>query len=198
MNLSLRLAGAASASALILSMITPAAFAATNVVITGNGAKSFNSVSVKNKNGTVVNQSNNTAVFTGVSSSAKTGGNSASYNTGGNSSVTTGNATSVVGVTVGGSTNSATVSNCGCEADTTVVISDNGHRSFNNASVKNGNWLTVDQSNSTLVETEVWSSVSTGWNKANHNTNGDSTIDTGAATSAVTVDVSASSNTLNP
>lgn len=198
MKLSFKLASAAGVSALILSMMTPAAFAATTVVISGNGSSSTNSVSVKNKNSVVVNQSNDTAVLTHVSSKAKTGGNSASYNTGGSSSVTTGDATSVVGVSVGGSTNSAVVSNCGCDVDTTVAITENGDRSYNHAYVKNRNWTSVDQSNSSLVETDVWSSASTGHNHANHNTDGDSTVDTGAALSAVTVDVSASSNTLNP
>ena len=77
----------------------------TDVTIANNGALSTNTVNVKNSSTSSVTQSNSTVAETGIWTSASTGGNSSSFNTGGSNTISTGDATNLVGVTVGGSTN---------------------------------------------------------------------------------------------
>ncbi len=193
-----KLSGALATSALIASMIAPAAFAAT-VNISGNGAKSSNSVWLSNSNTTNVSQTNVSSVTTSIGSSASTGGNKANGNTGGDVSITTGDATSNVGVSVTGGGNEATLPSCLCDQPSDLInISDNGYRSRNHVGVRNRNRLDVDQTNISSVDTTVWSKAKTGKNTANHNTDGTTSIDTGWASSNVFVEVVNPSNTLNP
>jgi len=83
----------------------------------------------------------------------------------------------------------------GAFADTTVDISGNGSDSYNKVKVKNENTTVVDQTNVTKVTTVVDASASTGGNKANSNTGGDVTVDTGDASNTVIVTVLGGSNT---
>lgn len=80
-------------------------------------------------------------------------------------------------------------------ADNTVDISGNGSGSHNHVTITQSSNCSLTQSNDSLVTTDVYSSAKTGGNKANANTGGDVTIDTGNATSTVTVGVTGSSNT---
>jgi len=77
-----------------------------DVTISGNGEDSHNHVTVKGGNTTTVNQSNVSEISTWVDSSASTGHNSANGNTGGDVTVASGDASSTVGVTTSGSSNS--------------------------------------------------------------------------------------------
>lgn len=79
-------------------------------------------------------------------------------------------------------------------ADVTAEISGNGADSNNTIYLKDKTHCTVYQKNSTWVSTDVNSSANTGGNKANGNTGGDVAIDTGNATSQVTVTVEGGSN----
>ncbi|MDO8658786.1 MAG: hypothetical protein Q7K55_08645 [Candidatus Levybacteria bacterium] len=78
---------------------------------------------------------------------------------------------------------------------TDLEISGNGVDSTNKIIVNNSNSTNVGQSNEMIVETEIVSLALTGGNKANSNTGGDVSIDTGNATSTVNVSVSGGSNT---
>ena len=184
---------------LFASVFATAAFADTTIDILGNGEHSHNSVNVTSSDTTKVGQSNSTNVSTNVNSSANTGGNNANDNTGGNVSIDTGKATSDVSVTVSGSSNTAQVSNCGCDpGNVDVTIAENGEHSSNKVKVKLEQLLSVTQKNHTYVDTWVWSRALTGKNKANGNTGGPVLVDTGKAHSTVDVHVFAPSNTLNP
>ena len=82
-------------------------------------------------------------------------------------------------------------------ADTTIDVSGNGADSKNTVEVTNTDKTTVTQSNSTVIGINIDSSAKTGGNKANGNTgDGDVTIDTGKATSTVTVEVKGSTNSI--
>lgn len=195
-----RITAIAASSALVLSLLTPAAFADTTVDISGNGANSTNTVDVKNTDKTTIEQSNTTTVGINITSSANTGGNKANGNTGGDVTIDTGKATSVVDVTVSGSTNELKLPDCGCPAPVDeVTISGNGKDSTNTATVKNKKKLKEKQTNSTTVGANITSKTKTGKNKAKNNTGpGNVEVKTDDATSEVTVTVDAPSNSITP
>lgn len=84
-------------------------------------------------------------------------------------------------------------------ADVSAEISENGAGSHNSIYIKHKSECSVYQKNKTEVLTEVESQANTGSNTANGNTGGNVTIDTGNATSTVTVDVEGgSNNAINP
>ena len=82
-------------------------------------------------------------------------------------------------------------------ADTTITIADNGADSNNSVNVTNNNTTDVNQTNSFSVGLDINSSAKTGNNEASNNTGGNVTIETGNATSNVTVNVSGGSNVAN-
>jgi hypothetical protein len=81
-------------------------------------------------------------------------------------------------------------------ANTDVTISGNGADSVNSAKVIQSNSSLVNQSNVTKVGNHINSSASTGGNTISKSTGGDATIDTGNATSTVSVLVSGGDNHL--
>ncbi len=192
-----RIAAAAASSALILSMMAPAAFADTTAEISGNGSDSNNDIAVTNKDSSTINQTNNTTIGINVTSSANTGGNKANDNTGGDVSIDTGAAVSTVGIAVMGSSNTAAQSDCGCpQGSDNVKISGNGTNSDNTVTVKNKKKKTVNQTNNTTIGASVTSKAKTGKNKAKNNTGGTTSVTTGDATSEVGIAVEAPSNTI--
>ena len=82
-------------------------------------------------------------------------------------------------------------------ADTTIEISGNGNGSNNTVNVTNNDTTDINQTNSFNVTLNVSSKAYTGNNEASNNTGGNVTIDTGNATSNVTVDVSGGYNIAN-
>ena len=195
-----RITVVAASGALVLSLLTPAAFADTTVDISGNGVGSTNTVEVKNKDNTTVEQTNSTVVGINVTSSANTGGNEANGNTGGDVTIDTGKAVSTVEIAVLGSTNEIVMPDCGCAAPVDdVVVSGNGKDSTNTAVVKNKKKKEVKQTNGTVVGATVASKAKTGKNKAKNNTGpGVVEVKTDDSTSEVIVAVEAPSNTITP
>jgi hypothetical protein len=197
MNFKSKLATAVASAAVILSTVVPATFASTNVSVNGNGAFSKNNVTVNNTSGTTITQSNSSTVITEVNSTANTGKNTSTFNTGGDNGISTGNATSNVNVTVGGSSNNATVNTtCGCNNNTTVNVKNNGAFSSNGVKVTNNSSTNVLQQAWNYIVTGVASSANTGDNSSVFNTKGTNGIVTGNSHSNVTVNVTGSSNTL--
>lgn len=82
-------------------------------------------------------------------------------------------------------------------ANTTIDILGNGDNSNNTVNVSNNYTTDINQTNSFSVSLDINSSAKTGKNEANNNTGGNITIDTGNATSNVTVNVAGGSNTAN-
>lgn len=198
-NLKAKLGSAIAIATIASSVMAPATFAATTTTINNNGPFSHNKVTVKTVKKTIVSQSNSSSIVTGIKVKSNTGGNTSSFNTGGSTSITTGDVTNTVAVSVGGSTNEASLPDCGCgSASTDSTISDNGSFSHNTISVTNKDVTVVSQSNSSSVTTGVYSSSDTGHNDASFNTNGSNDITTGNVDTTVTVDVTGSSNVLNP
>src|SRR3990167_7594248 len=77
---------------------------------------------------------------------------------------------------------------------TTVEISGNGSDSDNTVSVEQTNKTEVNQNNTANISNNVNVSSNTGDNKAEDNTGGDVSIDTGDSSANVTVTNSANSN----
>lgn len=198
MNLKSKLSLGAASAMLMASALTPVAFANTTVVEAGNGAFSYNSVKVKSSNTTSVGQSNSSVISNTVSTSSSTGGNDASFNTGGDVKIVTGNASTNVGIMNTGSSNEATLPDCGCnQPDTTVLIKKNGAFSVNKVKVNYSNTKVVSQSNTTVLTNLVGSSSSTGDNNSSFNTDGGTIVKTGSTWTKIKVYNTGSSNTLN-
>lgn len=78
-----------------------------NIVISGNGAGSSNTVNISGENNCLINQSNNSNVTTVIDNSAQSGGNKANGNTGGNAGTVSGDATSSAAVVTTGNSNNS-------------------------------------------------------------------------------------------
>lgn len=176
--------------ALLLQSALPA-FAATTLVISGNGADSTNNSDVVVSQNTNVVQSNNADVRNEIRANASTGGNKANKNTGGDVAIVTGEASVDTKVSNTLNTNTASVDCCD-KVDVDVMISGNGADSRNKTDLSLSNNTSVFQTNRADVRNKVDTYAGTGYNEANKNTGGDTTIRTGDA--SVTVEVSTSAN----
>mgnify|MGYP001610521492 CR=1 FL=1 len=105
MKLKIRITSAMAASALMASLLAPAAFADASLEISGNGTGSDNKIVVKHESDCTVKQKSNTNVGLEVDVYSNTGGNTASGNTGGDVTIDTGNATTEITVDVSGCSN---------------------------------------------------------------------------------------------
>lgn len=190
-----RFAVAAASAGILLVSATGVSFAAT---VEGNGAGSFNVVSVSDDCLSSVYQSNTTTTNVGVSSVANTGGNEVSYNTGGISTVGTGSAASHVTVSVLGGSNVATTPSC-CDCASVpsdAAVKNNGAHSKNVVGVSNTRTQLAEQRSKTKVSTLVTSKSSTGNNTAKKNTGSGAAVATGTSLSTVEVAVAGGSNVL--
>lgn len=180
--------------ALLFSTIATPVFA-TTLEISGNGSSSENEVKVETNQETTVVQKNDAEIKNEIDSSAKTGGNSANDNTGGSVAISTGDAASAVNLTNTVNLNKANVQGCGtCNGNTDVLISGNGSSSENEVKLENANTNSVYQDNKADIKNEVDSRAKTGYNDANRNTGGDTTILTGNATAGADVLSKANAN----
>lgn len=183
---------------IVVTTFSPVAFAET-LEISGNGKDSNNTITVVEAPTDVLVQSNKTAVLTAAFSSASTGGNEANGNVGSGVDVKSGDATAKTSVSVGGSSNTATVEeSCGCATPPDVLISGNGKNSTNKVTYTKAPTDVKIQKNKTFVGTLAGSKAKTGKNKANGNTGGTVDVTSGDAKATTTVDVTGSTNTLNP
>src|SRR3989338_3142737 len=82
----------------------------------------------------------------------------------------------------------------GVYGSTTITITGNGSDSYNKADVEVDQTTYVSQINEANVQNTVYADASTGGNRANDNTGGDVSIETGDATSNVTIENSLNSN----
>lgn len=182
-------------TATILAGTAAPAFAATNVVVAGNGAFSTNKVGVFKLTLNTKTQNNTSVVSTKVTTLQNTGGNSSSFNTGGANTITTGPATSTVTTTVTGGTNNMGAG-CGCPTgDTNVGVVGNGAFSHNGVGVVDVSVNHASQTNTQVVSTNVGTGQNTGFNSAWFNTGGTNGITTGGASSTVTTTVGGNTNT---
>lgn len=193
MNINKRLATAIATGAILLNALTPMAFAATTITISGNGLNSDNEVNVSMGQTTTVVQENNANVNNFVSANANSGGNDANGNTGGDVDITTGEAKVDVSVSTMVNKNVANVDCCDT-GDTTVKISENGKNSDNKVDLDSEKSIGVFQNNDAFVFNTVYGNANSGNNDANGNTGGDVSITAGKASVEVDVDNKANAN----
>ncbi len=162
----------------------------TNVLISGNGAKSENLVTLTNENSNTVEQANSADVSNNIKSDAKTGGNDANLNTGGDVVVVTGDATANANVKTVANSNSAMIGGgAGASGSgASFKILGNGAGSDNWISAVLANSSSVEQANSANIDNDVNSDAKTGGNDAKFNTGGDVVISTGDAKAGANVD----------
>ncbi len=194
MNFKKQLVTTVAASAMMLNLLAPVAFADTSITISGNGSDSSNTTTVTTTNSTTVEQSNTANVQNNVNSNADSGGNTAKDNTGGNVDIESGNATVKDQVKNDLNSNAATVG-CPCgNGDTTVSITGNGSDSENGVGLSNTNKTQVTQANEANVNNSVNADASTGDNKASDNTGGNVKVYSGDANTQVGVSTTANAN----
>lgn len=193
MNFKSRLTTAIATGAVLLNAIAPAAYAGTEIVISGNGAGSDNSANVTQNSTTNVSQSNTAFVSNNVSSNATTGNNNANFNTGGNVTIGTGNANTTVNVSNDLNKNFADVKCCPA-GNTTVNVSGNGSFSNNTVNLTQNSTTNLTQGNAANVINNVSANARTGGNGAGFNTGGDVVIVTGDANVNATVKTAANTN----
>jgi len=163
---------------LIAPSVSPLAIA-EELVITGNGAGSDNTVEVSSRQDVHVDQSNNADVNNDINVDANTGGNDANDNTGGDVGITTGDISTATSVS--NSLNSSTVNHDGCcpTGGITAVISGNGAHSDNRIDLDFRSDTRVNIDQRADVRNDVDVDANTGRNDANDNTGGDVSIRTG-------------------
>lgn len=193
-----KLAGAMATGALILQLLSPAAYAA-ELEISGNGKGSNNTINVTQSNECTIKQKSNTTVGAVVVASADTGNNTANGNTGGNVTINTGNANATANMTVTGGSNTIDGDACCCQPLETsnATISGNGKWSNNTINETQTQNTTKKQKTNTTVSALVGAKAKTGKNKANGNTNGTVNVSTGNANATANLTVTGGSNTLN-
>lgn len=173
------------------------AAANTDVKISGNGAKSDNTVNLTNVNANTVSQNNTANVNNDVDVDANTGNNKAGLNTGGEVVIKTGNAKVNVDVATVANVNSAKIGGGHSAMPTpsaSFMIVGNGAGSDNTIAASLVNANTVAQNNNADIDNEVDVDAETGDNEANFNTGGDVVILTGDSAAKVDVDNSVNFN----
>jgi hypothetical protein len=167
-----------------------------DVKIAGNGADSDNTAKVDLSSENGVAQENNANVKNNIDVDSKTGDNEADKNTNGDVSVSTGDASA--DVTVDNMLNQNVLQLGGGNGGSLdVTISGNGADSDNKANVDVTSSNAISQENNANVMNDVDVDASTGYNEANKNTGGDTSIDTGDSDVTVGVTNKANSNVLD-
>ncbi len=168
--------------------------AAINVNVQGNGADSNSTVDLNLASNTTVNQTNNATINNTFNVEVATGENKAEKNTGGDTTITTGDATANVTANNKANANQANVDNCVCGQDVNVTVKGNGAKSDNDVTVDLNNTVNIRQDNQARINNNINIDADTGDNKAQKNTGGDVSIDTGNADATVTVNNTANLN----
>jgi hypothetical protein len=169
--------------------------AATDVLVTGNGADSNNSVDVGETSATQLFQTNRADIDNKIQADAYTGKNEATKNTGGDTAVQSGDA--LIGVTI---TNEAgiNVARVGgsnvAGTELSARILGNGADSHNNIGLENTTVMEVVQSNSSDIFNGVHADAKTGANDLRKNTGGSTILLTGDAEVGVAIDNAADFN----
>ncbi|KKP48249.1 MAG: SNF2 domain/helicase domain/RING finger domain-containing protein [Candidatus Woesebacteria bacterium GW2011_GWA1_33_30] len=168
-----------------------------DVLISGNGSDSDNTIdlSLGEEDGITVTQSNNAKVNNNVDVDSETGDNKAKDNTGGDVTIETGDASVDVSLSTTANANSAQIGGgTGGAGLLSARILGNGTGSDNDIDLDFGGSLWIKQDNYAAVNNRVDADAETGENKANDNTGGEVSIETGDADVTVGVDNSVNFN----
>lgn len=160
-----------------------------NVLISGNGTDSDNTVDLKQDNTTELFQDNHAYVRNDVDVDSETGDNDVEDNTGGDVDVETGDADTTITLSTAANTNAATVGGGNGEGgEVDVRIVGNGSHSDNDVNLELLKDIVVVQDNDAHVRNDADVDANTGDNDVEDNTGGETSLDTGDATTEVTVE----------
>lgn len=166
-------------------------FAMTDVVISGNGAKSEQKVEISESSKTIVEQENNSVVTNEVMIMQNSGGNQMNGNTGVSvGKLTTGDNEASVKITNGGSQNVLAEDGCGCpDEDVAVSIKNNGYKSEQKVELKKSSYSKKSMINNTMVFNGVMGGQDSGDNDFKNNTGKKSSLNlkTGSNSFSVTL-----------
>ncbi len=193
-NLKTKIAIAGAAGTILLNAMSPLAYAATTVEITGNGSSSQNSANISKSHNSSVVQENNANIQNNINANSSTGGNRANDNTNGDVLIDTGNASTMIDLLNRLNLNHAKLNNCDCDNLADILISGNGSQSDNDVNLDTTNDNSVFQSNDADISNDITSFASTGQNKANRNTGGDVIVFSGNADSHIGIQTKANAN----
>jgi hypothetical protein len=188
--------GVATGALVMQSLVIPS-FATVNVVVSGNGADSENTVDVSKTNTTAVQQTNTANVSNNIDAKANSGDNEVKDSTGGDVKIDTGDADSAVVVKNTLNSNEASVACGGCPTDLGILVSGNGAHSTSDVNTSLTNTTQVDQNNAANVENHVDAKSNTGKNDVKDSTGGNVSIDTGDASAWAAVTNKANANVAN-
>ena len=167
----------------------------TDVLISGNGSNSDNTVGLLSESSNVVFQDNEADIKNKVYADSDTGDNDAEDNTGGDVKIETGDAKTNVSLSTTANANSAQIGGNGQDGGSVSLrILGNGTHSDNDIWLGLASETVISQSNEADVDNYVDADADTGNNDANDNTGGDVSIETGNAETDVTVPNTANKN----
>lgn len=155
-----------------------------DLLISGNGENSQNTISSSVSVTTQVNINNTATISNTIAARADTGSNNAGGNTG-SVSITTGNINADV-VLVNSSNHSFEKLSFGMGLDTTIKIAGNGENSINDVSLRIFDSLLLVRNNQADISNNVVLDLNTGNNTVN-DTVGDVTIKTGDIDAAIAI-----------
>ena len=164
------------------------------VILTGNGAYSWNDANAKSTNNSSLFQTNTADVNNRVNNNLNTGRNYADNATGGDVAIRTGDAKAYTMLDTQANRNVADIMGTGFGGGSKAVIGGNGAFSSNNADLNSSNNATAVQDNNARVNNFVNGNFNTGKNSANNATDGNVSIRTGSAFADTSVDTQANQN----
>ncbi len=165
-----------------------------NVKVANNGKDSDNDVNLGVSNTSYVNQNNTANVNNDVDVHADSGDNEAEDNTGGDVSITTKLAKATADVSTEANINVAKVGADQSAGALDILVTGNGVHSDNDVVLGITNTTTVLQNNLANVFNDVEAVAESGENEVEGTTNGEASIETGAAIAGAIVDTSANFN----
>ncbi len=164
------------ASVLLFLGLSPVRIFAEEILVTGNGSASENTVQSTSTNQTTVTSDNNAEIQNNVDTTADTGNNDASNNTG-NTTITTGDVDTSTSFSNQANT-SIVDEGCCVSGGSSTTISGNGADSTNSATSTTNTSTTAIINQSATITNIISGTANTGYNTANNNT-GNVSIRTG-------------------
>ncbi|MFH0936829.1 MAG: hypothetical protein V1808_00875 [Candidatus Daviesbacteria bacterium] len=169
---------------IITAILTPALILsaspvmAEELVISGNGSSSDNQISLTVTSNTTVEQSNQESIKNDVQLDLSSGENNASDNTSADTQITTGNINTQTSIE--NSTNISAVSlDCCAEPQSTITVTDNGSDSQSNVDFSQNSDTQINIGQNAQIQNNVIGNGNTGENRANDNSGGNISINTG-------------------
>lgn len=168
-----------SAIAVVVLFAGTGLVSAEEIVISGNGSSSSNTITNSSSNSTNLSQSNSQDVNNNLDLEANTGANNSSGNTNGDSVIETGNISTRTEIENTGNLNYSESGCCVSNTAGNINIAENGSNSDSNITINNINNTSITSNNFAKITNNIIGNANTGNNTANNNAQGNIYIKTG-------------------